>query len=386
MNILFIGATGNYPFEISASNSKNELIAKGLCSVGYNVTIINSPIGSKNIKNIIENKNSYIKYILFPKKLVFHNLINLYKILKSKYVPNQSNTIIISLSYARVPLLLLYKFYSKLLGYKLVLIINEWRIPISWETISLFNIIRDFHEIIKIKLIPVLCNGYLPISSFINNKLMHHSKPSLIVPALSNTDEIIPCSENEIKDYFLYCGIAYYSVALMVLKAFIQISKGNNSELVLIVSLKFDKRNNFKNEINSLISLNKLESRVKLLSDLKYVELIEYYLHSLALLIPLDINNLKDISRFPNKIGEYAASGRPIITMNVGDISKYFSNNINCYFVTEYTPKALSKTMNEVLLNKEKANKIGNQGRRVALQNLNYKKFGKKLYLFFENL
>ena len=42
MNILFIGATGNYPFEISASNSKIELIAKGLYSVGYNVTIIRS--------------------------------------------------------------------------------------------------------------------------------------------------------------------------------------------------------------------------------------------------------------------------------------------------------------------------------------------------------
>ncbi|MDO9185594.1 MAG: glycosyltransferase [Bacteroidia bacterium] len=387
MNVLLIGTTGNYPLEISASNSKNELISKGLIASNCNVTIVNSPLGTNAVNCITYNKSvEGIPYVLFPNRNFIRNLIYLRKLLKTNFSPNQPNVSIISLSYGRFPLLLIYILFSRLTGYKLALIINEWRIPVPLKNISFFSLIRDINELFKINLIPLLCDSFLPISEFISNKLSKYKKKTFIVPALSDADAISVYQKNKIEKHFLYCGIGYFDAAIMVLKAFVKMSDKNDSELILVLNFKRDKGNIYHNEIIKIIAESNLQERVKIFSDIKYSELINLYCNSFALLIPLDENNLQDVSRFPNKVGEYAASGRPIITMNVGDIGKYFENDISSFFAKDYSVAALSSKMEEVFNSKHKADEVGQNGRRIAENELNYLEFSKKIVLFFEKL
>ena len=52
------------------------------------------------------------------------------------------------------------------------------------------------------------------------------------------------------------------------------------------------------------------------------------YKNATAHLIPLS-NSIQDTARFPNKISEYLASAKPIITTDVGEIKHYFKDMDN---------------------------------------------------------
>lgn len=385
MNVIFLGATGNYPLDISASNSKNELIAKSLIASGCKVYVINSPLGSSKITSTLHKENEIgIKYYIFQKNRFIRNTKEIWEITRTLKGNKKKNIAILSLSYGRLPLLFLYILISKINRFKIALIINEWRIPPRWNSLTFFKIVKDIHELLKINLIPPFCDILLPISYFIDRKLNFVHKKSYILPALSDTDKIKPVKNTN--NSFLYCGIGYFEVAIMVVKSFIEISENNSSELILVLNFGKDKKGKYQKEIMNIISKNKLQSRIKILSDIPYSELLYLYCNSYALLIPLDKNNLQDISRFPNKIGEYAASGRPIITMNVGDIGKYFKDDVSAFFVENYSISSLSLKMDLVFRNKEKANEVGKKGREVAENDLNYLKIGEKLYSVLETI
>jgi len=386
MNIVFIGATGNYPLEISASNSKNELISKGLISAGCKVTIINSPIGSSQINSEqLDSTEFGIRYIVFPKKKILKNFKRIWDNIKILKSDTNENIAILSLSYGRLPLLFYYIVIAKLQKYKLVLIINEWRIPPKRRGITFFKIVKDLHELLKINMIPPACDMILPISTFIDKKISKYNKVSLVLPALADIGKIVPLKNENIDNSFLYCGIGYFDVAMMVLKAFNQISKNSKTNLTLVIGFKNDKNNKFKNQILHYIEVNGIKKKVKLLSNISYDRLIALYQTSLALLIPLNENNLQDQSRFPNKIGEYASAGRPIITMNVGDVGVYFDDK-SIYYVNKYNVDELAITMNKVARNISHANKVGQNGRIVAEKVLNSELYGKKLYNLFSTL
>src|SRR4051812_31333922 len=87
-NIIFLAATDNYPAKFTATNSKNELIARGLLNSNSQVTVLNSPMGfSGPATTPLTGERYGISYHLFPKKgktSVFRNIKAMYKLLKAK--------------------------------------------------------------------------------------------------------------------------------------------------------------------------------------------------------------------------------------------------------------------------------------------------------------
>ena len=47
----------------------------------------------------------------------------------------------------------------------------------------------------------------------------------------------------------------------------------------------------------------------------------------------LQINNLRNQSRFPNKLGDYLAAGRPIIMNPIGDLEFYVTENPKSFYI-----------------------------------------------------
>lgn len=114
-------------------------------------------------------------------------------------------------------------------------------------------------------------------------------------------------------------------------------------------------------------------------------ELLKLYKSSNALLIPL-FDDLVSKARFPIKIGEYLLSSRPVITTNVGEVTKYFKNNENAFICEPGDPKAFAELILDALKNPDRANEIGRMGRFVAIQNFDYSIWGKKLAQFVRTL
>ena len=73
---------------------------------------------------------------------------------------------------------------------------------------------------------------------------------------------------------------------------------------------------------------------------------------------------------FPTKLGEYLATGNPVVVTAVGDIPLYL-NDSNSYIVKADDNKAFSERMLEVLDDYDKAIKIGAQGKALALNVFN---------------
>jgi len=104
-----------------------------------------------------------------------------------------------------------------------------------------------------------------------------------------------------------------------------------------------------------------------------------------VLLLPFR-NNLFNQARFSNKIAEYMASGKPIVTNNVGVIKYLMKNNFNAKVLDDFSLKSFANGIIEILENKRLANKIGRNAKKYAYKNLTWKKIAKQLNGFYEEI
>lgn len=81
-----------------------------------------------------------------------------------------------------------------------------------------------------------------------------------------------------------------------------------------------------ENEVNRVRELAK-ERNIEVLSGIEDELLRKIYRSSGVLLLPM-FNSDRDFNRFPNKIAEYLASGRPIVTSRVGEMVKLIDQGL----------------------------------------------------------
>lgn len=383
-NIVFLAVTDNFPVEYSANNSKNELLAKALVEAGGKASIINGIPGYKGKK--INTPKAGVKddicYYIFKKGssiVTIFNLFKNYSLLKKLKKKNGNNYLLTGYNY--FPIFLFYVFIAKLLRYKIVILITEWHL--YFENQPWF---KRFNYILFDHFFGYFVDGIMPISEKISEKVEHFNKPILKIPILADYDSIKP-SEYSIgskdKGYFLYCGdISYWNIIEFTVDSYKLLANKNPTyKLHLVVNGKPEDIN----RVHNLLDKKGLNNSVIVRTKLPFNELIEQYKGALALLIPLRTQK-QDTARFPHKIGEYIATGRPIITGNVGEISHYFSNNTNAYIANEFSIESYAYLMNEAGSDQELANAIGAKGRKLGEENFHYLNFGTKIINFLDNL
>ncbi len=69
---------------------------------------------------------------------------------------------------------------------------------------------------------------------------------------------------------------------------------------------------------------------------------------------------------FPTKLGEYLASGNPVVVTKTGEIPRYLIHNKNAYLVEPDNIEAFALQLKNVANNYEKAKIVGNNGKRLA--------------------
>jgi glycosyltransferase involved in cell wall biosynthesis len=89
---------------------------------------------------------------------------------------------------------------------------------------------------------------------------------------------------------------------------------------------------------------------------------------------------------FPTKLGEYLATGNPVISTRVGEIDNYLINNENVFFCEPGSVQSLTSTLRYVLKNYDFAKKIGRRGRLVAEKVFSIDVQTKRLFYFLKNL
>ena len=98
----------------------------------------------------------------------------------------------------------------------------------------------------------------------------------------------------------------------------------------------------------------------------------KYYATAIALLMPLWKDD-PSVTRLPNKMGEYLASGRPVVTSGIGDLTEFLTDGVNAYVGEPGNERAFADKMLEVLKIPERADRIGAAGQQTCFARLDYR-------------
>jgi len=114
-------------------------------------------------------------------------------------------------------------------------------------------------------------------------------------------------------------------------------------------------------------------------------ELLALYSKATALLIPL-FDDLASQARFPTKLGEYLASGRPVVSNHIGEVGRFVRDGETAFLSPAGDVAAYSARILDVLDDTASARAVGRAGRRVAEEEFDYRLQGPRLRAFLEHI
>ena len=120
------------------------------------------------------------------------------------------------------------------------------------------------------------------------------------------------------------------------------------------------------------------DSRVSVPGYLSRQELLQLYAYAHALLVPL-FDDVRSKARFPTKIGEYLAAARPIVTTAVGEIPRYFEDQVNASVCAPGDPALYGAKIVALLNEPDLAAAIGRRGRDTAVERFHYALYSRSL-------
>lgn len=82
--------------------------------------------------------------------------------------------------------------------------------------------------------------------------------------------------------------------------------------------------------------------------------------------------DLESKASFPSKLTEYLATGRPVITVNVGEISDYLVDGENSFIVEAGNSEELANKIEYVMSNYNYALEVAEKGKQLTGTVFNY--------------
>jgi glycosyltransferase involved in cell wall biosynthesis len=113
-------------------------------------------------------------------------------------------------------------------------------------------------------------------------------------------------------------------------------------------------------------------------------ESMPQYLSNAKILVLARPDNEQAQNGFPSKLGEYLATGNPVVITRTGDIDKYLIDGRDCFFVEPGNPSAFADKLYEVICNYERAMEVGRAGKQKVFHEFNYTVQMRKMIDFFD--
>jgi glycosyltransferase involved in cell wall biosynthesis len=171
-------------------------------------------------------------------------------------------------------------------------------------------------------------------------------------------------------DYICYCGtmnIGKDGVDILV-KSYHKLVKEEkiNHKLVLIgPKLPVEDYTEIYNYVDSY----NLHDKVIFTGSVES-SLIPIYLNNASCLCLARPDSIQARNGFPTKLGEYLATGNPVVVTEVGEIANYLIDGVNAYLSVPNDVDDFANKMYEAITD-ENASKIGNSGKELAYLNFN---------------
>ena len=139
------------------------------------------------------------------------------------------------------------------------------------------------------------------------------------------------------------------------------------------------------NESTPGFNLSRTNGRIRFVGYVERSVLLKEYASSSVLVLPM-FDELYSHARFPTKLGEYLASGRPVVTNPVGEIPRFIEDGMSARLTPPGDITAFASAICGLLDDPAKATTLGANGRTIAEKNFHYSLYGPKLVDFFTSL
>lgn len=269
----------------------------------------------------------------------------------------------------------MYKLIAKLIGAKIIYEYVEYRSgkPSRGLYHKINNYLCDFHG-------AKLWDACIVISNFLKDKAqkVNPKLPVIKVTPIGDFNLFKSNKKNiDIEDeYIMFCGHAvYYDVVKLIIDSFRASQIRQTKKLLLVLG-------GSQSQVQRVKEYGK-ECIIK--SKLPYDELIAFYKHAFALMIPLR-NTIEDTARFPNKICEYTAAHGLIITTANGEMNYYFKNGDNAIVAEECSVPAIAQRLNEIEYGKYDLDKIRDNSYKTGIENFSIEAYREKIYNFLKEI
>ncbi len=220
------------------------------------------------------------------------------------------------------------------------------------------------------------------LKEFINSYLQKYYRqiPITVLNMVIEPDRYGCSLSNNVAEYkdIVYVGTMYGDKdgVYYLLEAFLKIYRDYpDSRLILVGDNTKVSR---MQKINHILSKVSDCERIIFTGQLNRNEVIKWInsAYSLALARP---NNIQAKYGFPTKLGEYLATGKPVVITSVGDIPLFLKDGENAYIAKPDDVDSFADKLRECLDNPELAKLIGMKGKKLVYNEFNYKEVTKNI-------
>jgi glycosyltransferase involved in cell wall biosynthesis len=170
----------------------------------------------------------------------------------------------------------------------------------------------------------------------------------------------------------------------ILLKAFIKIAE-QIPRINLVIVGKVINDDQYEENIKIINSCNtEIKNRIIYTGLVDRNDIPTYLMNAKILVLPRP-NSTQAEGGFPSKLGEYLATGKPIISTTVGEIPLYLKDRTNVVFAQPNDENSLYREILWTLNNYDEATKIGENGREVCMSVFNSQVQGKILANYLQS-
>lgn len=127
-----------------------------------------------------------------------------------------------------------------------------------------------------------------------------------------------------------------------------------------------------------------LDNQIKFIGKVS-PQLVPEYLNQAKVLVLARPANTQAEGGFPTKLGEYLASGTPVLATNVGEIKEYLEDESNIFLAEPGSSLSFAEKLDYILTNYDHAVKVGIKGRKAAQEIFDYRNYSNQLVNYIKD-
>lgn len=376
MNLVFV-SSGKYPNGGAATN-RHMAYGKGLVEAGHKVIFI---LLTKQENEFQENGVEFISVFNLKNKEVNNRLRKLFFSIMSiinakKRIINfhsQVNVDAIILLDALVWILIPFILSAKRNHIKVIHERTEYPFVVNGK-----GLLNHFNLIIYSSFVLKRFDGLFVInkalkqyfSLLLNNRIPIEIINMIVDP--SRFDNLI--TDSKYGQYIAYCGTLQGDKdgVPILIKAFADSLKtgkiNKNIKLLMIGDIGNEE---LFNRLKQLCNDNQCENNVIFTGKIDRAK-IPIYLKNASALALARPNNKQAEGGFPTKLGEYLATGNPVIITNVGEIGEFLVDGYNAFIAIPDSVSSFSFKIQEIFSDYNAASEVGSRGKELVYKEFNY--------------